>query len=733
MTAAQPNLNSSPATEPGYGQLFAILQRRYLWVLTTGVACLAIAFVHTAGQESTYVSAMQFLVEPNYQGKKGEPGAFTDTTVEVDYETQISLMQSSNLLKKAMALLQAEYPDLDPKDPGSVNGFRAALTIGQGQSSTKKTETKIFGITYTSNDPIKTQKVLQAVQKVYQDFNLKQQQDRLARGLSFVDQQIPQVEGKVRQAEAALEEFRQDQSLIEPAAEATAKTEMLNRLQTEQQAALLKIRELQTRYGDLQQKVNLSPQQAVLAARLNQSTRYQTVLNEIQKTELTIEQQRLRFKENTPFVSQLREQRQRQLNQLQTEASRLLGDQSVIAQSGENLLSTGQLGALDQTLISQFVDVQSALRAAQAQYLALVNSEQQVRTELQRFPQLLAQYERLKPEIELNRDTLKQLLKAQQDLGLEIARGGFAWQVVEEAQIGARTGPDLQKNLMLGMVVGVLLGGVAAVAREATDDAVHSSDELKQQTPVPLLGIIPELSLGAMTGKTSIRLPGQSQALLPPIAQLTKWKPFRESLDLLYQNLQLLNATTELHSLVITSTLAGEGKSTLAVGLAISAARLHQRVLLIDADLRRPNLHKLLNLPNEQGLSTLLVSQSPIPQHIETQDSTLRGNISVLTSGPTPTDPAKLLSSQRMKEVLATFEQSYDLVIVDAPPALGMVDAVLTASCCSGVLLVGRINQVTRSTLTQSIEMLNQLNLVGVVANGVSSPTVHEAYYSTQK
>ena len=725
MTAAQPTLNSTPAAESGYGQLFAVLQRRYLWVLAAGAVSVAIAFAYTLRQEPTYISGMQFLVEPNYQGKKGASDAFTDATVEVDYATQISLMQSSNLLKKAMALLQTEYPELDPDDPGSVNDFRGALTIVQVAS--KKVETKIFSITYTSNDPIKTQKVLKAVQQVYQDYNLQQQQDRLTQGLSFVDKQLPQVEGKVKNAEAALEQFRQDQSLIEPSTEAAAKTEMLNKLLSDQQETLVQIRELQTRYGDLQQKVNLSPQQAVFAARLNQSGRYQAVLNEIQKTELAIEQQRIRFKDNTLNMQPLLDQRQRQLKQLQLEASRLGGGSS----SGERLLSTGQLGGLDQTLIAQFVEVQGNLRTAQARYLSLLSSEQRIRADLQRFPQLLARYERLKPDIESNRETLGQLLKAQQDLGLELARGGFAWQVVEEAQIGAKTGPDLRKNLMLGLVVGILLGGGAAVAREAIDDSVHTSDELKQQTSVPLLGVIPELSLGAMSGKPSLRLSGQSQAL-PPIAQLTKWKPFRESLDLLYQNLQLINATAELHSIVITSTLAGEGKSTLSVGLAISAARLHQRVLLIDADLRRPNLHKLLNLPNEQGLSTLLVSQSPIPQQIETQDANLRGNISVLTAGPTPADPAKLLSSQRMKEIIATFEKTYDLVIVDAPPALGMVDAVLTASCCSGVLLVGRINQVTRPKLTQAIEMLSQLNLVGVVANGVSSSTARETYYSAQ-
>ncbi len=109
---------------------------------------------------------------------------------------------------------------------------------------------------------------------------------------------------------------------------------------------------------------------------------------------------------------------------------------------------------------------------------------------------------------------------------------------------------------------------------------------------------------------------------------------------------------------MVTSAIAGEGKSTLALGLALSAARLHQRVLLIDADLRHPNLHQILNLPNEQGLSTLLESDATVPNHTGIQSS--GAYIDILTAGPIPTDSANLLSSQRMQELMAKFEDTYD-------------------------------------------------------------------------
>lgn len=182
---------------------------------------------------------------------------------------------------------------------------------------------------------------------------------------------------------------------------------------------------------------------------------------------------------------------------------------------------------------------------------------------------------------------------------------------------------------------------------------------------------------------------------------------------------------------MITSALPDDGKSALALGLAMSAARLHKRVLLIDANLREPSLHKQLNLPNEQGLSSLLASDSDLSSQISLQSSG-SSFIDILTSGPIPADPANLLSSPRMKQLMAAFEENYDLVIIDAPPVLGLVDALLTGSSCRSTVMVASIGHVTRSQLAQATAMLTKLNLIGVVANGVSTSSSTYIPYTRQ-
>ncbi|HEY9860278.1 MAG TPA: polysaccharide biosynthesis tyrosine autokinase, partial [Candidatus Obscuribacterales bacterium] len=703
-------------TDPGYGQLFAVLMRRRFWLLGVFSGVLSIAAILTFLAEPVYKSSMQLLVESNYQSKRGEDGnaemSFADSRVEVDTATQLTLMRSSHLLQRAVKVLKPQYPDI------TVAELQKSLVLTQLVED--KVKTKVFEVVYTDSDPEKTKKVLQAIQKAYQDYNREQQRQRLAKGLSFITDQVPKVEKQVKQAEDALEKFRDRQNLIDPEAQSKALFDALNSVRQDQRTNQAQLRDMQARYAALQQQVKSSPQEALVASRLSQSSRYQALLNELQKSELTLEQQRLRFKDADPHIKSLLEQRQRQLNLLRAEVSRVLGTvPAQLNQSSNDLLRAGQLGATDLTLITQLVEAQVNTRALQARSQSLSQTEKQLTTELKRFPRLLAEYGRLQPNVQVGRETLQQLLTARQELALEIARGGFDWQVVEAAQLGTQIGPSLKQNLLLGAVAGLILGSVAAFVREGIDDSVHSSDELKKQVAVPLLGLIPAVPRSGFSEPMLNLSFRKAPALAPATLQVVDWPPFRESLDLIYKNIQLLNSTFPFKSLVITSALAGEGKSTLALGLAMSAARLHQRVLLIDADLRRPSLHKQLNLPNEQGLSTLLASDRPLTEEQSyIQPAIAYSNISILTAGPTPNDPAKLLSSQRMAELISTFEESYDLVLLDAPPVLGIVDAILTASFCNGVLMVGRMGQVTRSELTRATNMLHKLNVIGVIANG---------------
>jgi capsular exopolysaccharide synthesis family protein len=674
---------------------------------------MAIAALYTFLKKPTYQSSMQLLVEPNYQGKQEAtaPKQFADANVEIDNSTQLTQMRSSQLLQKAVDLLRPQYSTLD------VEHLQKQLVLTQVEEDNVKT--KVFQATYTDHDPVKTQSVLQAIQQVYQAYNREQQELRLTKGLAFINQQLPTVVNQVDGAEKALEQFRKSQNLVDPALQSEALINLLKTIQEEQQRNRAQVQEVQTRFSVLQQQLTRSPEQALTDARLSQSERYQSLLNEIQKTELLLAQQRVRFNDAAPTVQRLLEQQQRQQALLNDEVQRVLGDNSApIATQGAALRREGQLGETHLTLVNQLAEAQSSLTALRARGQSLDQSEQAIVAELRQFPTMLSEFNRLQPKVKLNRDTLEQLSKARQELALEIARGGFDWQIVEQPKLGKHIGPKLHQNLLLAAIAGLILGCAVAFIRDGIDDAVHSPDDLKKLSALPLLGMIPELS---RSSDVIAQFPQQpSGELVPPLTQVIPWTVFRESLDLIYKNIQLLPTGNGLKSIVVTSALSGEGKSTVALGLAMSAARLHQRVLLIDADLRRPSLHKQLDLPNEQGLSTLLAGETATSGWDGIQISQLYTEmpISVLTAGPTPTDPAKLLSSHRMSELITRFEQTYDLVVLDAPPVLGIVDAILTASFCSGIVLVGRIGQVTRAELTQATAVLNKLNVIGVIANG---------------
>ncbi|PSB33845.1 GumC family protein [Chlorogloea sp. CCALA 695] len=723
------NNNMAVENDPGYGQLFAVLSRRRYWLLSVLAGVLSIATVVSLTAEPTYQSTMQILIEANYKGRKDvQPQAeaeFSDTNIEIDYATQINVMRSALLIQRAVDLLKPEYPTITIKE---VKKSLLLAPLVEEDSDAKYT--KIVEANYIANDPVKTQKVLQTIYKVYQAYNREQQEQRLKKGLQFINEQIPGVRKQVEESENLLRDFRTNQNLIDPELQAATINNSLNSVVQQRQTLRAQFQDTEARYKVLQQQVGSSPQTALASSRLSQSPRYQTLLNELQRTDLLLAARRGTYTDADPGVQKLVELRQTQQALLQSEQGRVVGaDAAQLNAANSNFLSQGQRTGIDINLTGQLAEVQTLLSALQAQDVSLAKSEQNLRNQFNRFPAQIAEYNRLIPLVQINREKLQQLLRAQQELSLEIARGGFEWQALEQPLLGLQIGPNVTQNLLLGLVAGLMLGGVAAFLREVMDDAVHTSDELEKQVSIPLLGMTPELPQ-SKASEPIVSLPfGKPKILEPWTVQVSNWPPSWASLDLIYKNIQLLNTTeSSLRSIMITSALAGEGKSTLALGLALSAARLHQRVLLIDADLRHPNLHQMLNLPNEQGLSTLLESDANVPNHTGIQSS--GAYIDILTAGPVPTDSANLLSSQRMGELMAKFEDTYDLILVDAPPVLGMVDAILAASFCSGVLLVSRMGKVTRTELTQATAMLSKLNTIGVVANHANGQT---SYISSQK
>ncbi len=700
----------------GYGKLWAVLLRRRYWFLGVLGVVLSFSAFEALNQEPEYGSSFQLVIESVYRSTKSEQqkNNFAELDVEIEnYATQLEVMRSSQLLKKAKDSLSSEYPGLDLDT--IEDNFEISQVEGDNYEE-DRIKTTVFEANYTDDDPLKTKRVLEAIIQVYQNYTLEQQKERLSQGLSFIDAQLPIARKQVTQAENNLESFRKTHNLINPEQRAIAVAGDIKGLKSQKRQLKVNYQNTLARYNAWQTQLERSPEEASLAARLSQSSRYQTMLEEVQKTQLALKARESRFKPSDPVVQNLKEQLKEQRSLLKAEA-KILGITPASSNlTKDQLLKEGQLGGNDLESAKELAALKTQLDSLKAQEKGLVEAEEELQAVLDNFPSLIAEFNRLKQELDVRRETLRQLLSARQNLGIEIDRGGLKWQVVEPPTLGGEEIPSKLKVLLTGAVVGVFLGMGAALGRDVLDDIVHSPTQLEEESAQELLGVLPELPAGSINQQNLDLLLNQSNDLDGSIEQTIYLKPLRESLNLIYQNIKLLDSSGKNKSLLVTSIEAGVDSLSLILGLASSATSFNQKVLIIDTNFRFPSLHEKLGINNDEGLSNLLMGEV---MSANIQPVSLLGEeIDVLTAGSNMSDPAKLLSSHRLKELMFAFERNYDLVLLSSPPVLGYVDMLQTVQCCQGVVLIEKIDQITKTKLSEANTLLSQLNVIGIVADG---------------
>ncbi len=407
--------------------------------------------------------------------------------------------------------------------------------------------------------------------------------------------------------------------------------ESLADIQKQLQTTRAQLQDVQARQDNLEQKMASSSQNPLISSGLSQSSRYQTLLNEIQKTELALAKERLRYTDDYPTVEKLKQQRQSQLALLRQEVGRLTDKASAGSSKRDSLLTQNVVG-VEPKLVDELILVQTAALGLIANEKSLTDSEQQLRSELNKYPSLTAEYNRLLPKVETSRKRLEQLLQAQQSLGLKIAQGGFDWQVLEAPALGTYVRRHRLLILLGGAIIGPILGIAAALIWEIFNNAIYSAQDLQKLTNLRILGSVPKLPQhGVKKRFPNLLLIGQRNSD-SSLVETSPRLPIHETLDMIYQNIQILKYPFPFKSLMLTSALLGEGKTTLVLGLGASAARMHQRVLVIDANLQSPSLHKILELSNEWGLSLLLLDETIT--HVQDYIQPIHPSIDILTAGP---------------------------------------------------------------------------------------------------
>lgn len=298
-------------------------------------------------------------------------------------------------------------------------------------------------------------------------------------------------------------------------------------------------------------------------------------------------------------------------------------------------------------------------------------------------------------------------------LKLVEAKPGYSIQKLNAPPMGYKVEPRASVILPVGLIFGLLAGIGLAYLAEWSDSSFRSPTEIRRRLGMNILGHVPAFNIEA---EPSPEMAGLDTSLCTAHrSKSTEAESFRGVRTSLFFAMQGAG-----HRVVqVTSPSMGDGKSTLAANLAISIAQSGKSILLIDADCRRPRQHRLFGLQTHVGLSSVLIGEA---EPIDAIQTTPVANLSVMPCGPKPPNPAELLNSPRLTELLELMQSRYDIVLVDTPPLLAVSDPCVVASRVDGVLLAIRLSKNGRPQAERAKEILNSLNanVLGIVVNGLS-------------
>lgn len=716
-------------------KIFAFLKRR-AWVLG-GVSLASSVGLYglVVTRPPSYVGVFRLLVESVTSGsqladdltadtvqstqsatRKGVSSAQKEGTI--DYISQIEVLKSQATLDPIVKKIQASYPKID------------YYTLLDSMKISRAKDSKLLDISYSAKNRDEIEFVLKELSKGFIRYSIDDRQNNLKRGTRFVDEQVQRQRQDVAQLEAKLSEMRRRYGLIDPKTVIDQLADSSKAMLTEQAAIRIKQASSKTLYNNLRQQLGAQPEAALAIANLSESPIYQALLTKLRDLDSKIATESARFTEKTPIIQALQDQRLKLLPLIQAEAKRVT--QSKV--STESVTTTlGYQGTVGRDLTRQLVQTANEIQVLQQQSQVL---QQQMATNAQQTQSLASiakDYVPIVRDLELATGSLTRLLIARENLQLESARQSSPWQLLsklDDRSIGIQSNTPML--MILSILASLVMGLVAALIIEQLDRVFHNVEELKE-TQLPCLGVIPFqkgleqdtalLTSGTMdldavmdTGKGDRKL-RQNRA------------SFLEAFYTLDANLRLLGSDSPIRSVTITSTSPASGKSTIAAHLAMASATMGRRVLIIDTDLRRPQVHKWFGIANMRGLSNAITSDLDWREVVQPFAHDL--NLSILTSGPMPPSPGRLLSSNKMRQIIKQATQEYDLVICDAPPLI-FADSKLTATHTDGILIVVGIGKTDRVETLRALEDLrttSQVPVLGLVANGVKAESSQSYHY----
>jgi len=688
--------------------------RRHKWVILATLVVL-----------TTIVTIGTMLTKPVYRaeakleiGKETERVAQGRQILEQEsanvfnpffLQTQVDILHSRDLARRVIQKLDLpENEEFKAKGAVSsgenerevqlVNAFQRRYDVAVGR------QTRVVSLTFDAYSPKLAADVANTISNEYIDWSMENRLQGVSKAKEFLAKRVQESEASLRQAEGELQQYLAAHRIISLEAKGDItvdRTAELNR----------QLVELQNERRTAEAVFNRSKE--VPADELPQVTNDATVQNlsrELSKQKQELANLSAKYQPNYPGVKQVQEQ----VKQLETQ----------LAEHKAKIIK----------------NIETQYQVARKREDDLKNALSQSKGEAIQENREATGLNLLKQKVDTNRKSHEDLLNRLQQAEVESDFRPSNIRIVQKAEIPiAPVKPNKFLNIGLSLLIGLALGVGLAFFLEYLNNTINTAEDVERIVQLPALGGIPSLQslaknkmLGGLNGngngkKSTALAASVNNELLSGHDPLSS---FSESYRALRTSLLLSSAEHAPRTMLITSSHPAEGKTTIVANTAISLAQTGARVLVLDADMRRPRCHKILSTKNDTGLSTYLSRDISVDKVIQAHDIP---NLFVMAAGPVPPNPSELLSSVKMRILVAELQDRFDHIIIDSPPVIHVTDALIISPHVDGVVIVVKSGQTPREAVQRAKQALSDVNakIFGVVLNCIDLNT--ESYYYNYK
>lgn len=740
--------------------------RKRLWLVISIVVLITmLSIVYVARKPDLFEAQARVQVDLEDKGALAAktPYFYSSTDDPIYFNTQLQMLTSQGLMRRVVRTLDLEHnPDFfkgdttqkrsmwqtvkrmfglasnEPAPGASTNNklsvvtenvaaataredlneakrlepWVAAILVGLKVEPVKESrgfykETRLIDIKFTHTDPQVASKVVNAIADIYVFSNLEKRTDTNSTTGTFLQKRIAELQQQIRTDEERLINYAKNNQIISLDPNQNTVVERLAGLNRQLLEA-----ENDRKTAEAAYNAAKSPgaAEALADTDAKQATEVESKLNELRQKRASL---LIDATEEAPEVKEVDEQIGELTKQLKDLRSR----------KSDTLLKNLQ------TRYNETVGREQALR----------KSFEQQRSETVTQNEAAINYRIIQQEIETNKTLLNSLLQSAKENDVVMAEKPNNISVVDYSLTPDNpVGPNRIRTVFVALILSIGLGIGFALFLEYLDDTVHSPEDVERLLHLPALAVIPSVAgtvrhrmLAAPTALQKRNGNGGPNGNPELLMNVDGRSPLAESYRHLRTSVLLSTAGRSPRTLLVTSSLPGEGKTTTAVNTAIILAQTGASVVIIDADMRRPRLRSIFGLHEQAGLSSILssdIGEDEMTNIVTREEHT---GLNVLASGPVPPNPAELIGSDQMRRLLAVLQQRFSHVVIDSPPISSFTDGVLISTMVDGVLLVVHGGKSSRHIVRRSKQLLTDVGakVFGVVLNNISLQSSDYYYY----